>query len=68
MPRGANGGLPHGQSSIHPVALVPFSTRKRGLSLSMNWAMKRPSATSLPVRCYSSFLLLGANVSMIALI
>ena len=68
MPRGANGGLPHGQSSIHPVALVPFSTRKRGLSLSMNWAMKRPSATSLLVRRCSSFLLLGVDVSTTALI
>ncbi|KAL6319831.1 hypothetical protein AAG906_036896 [Vitis piasezkii] len=35
--------------SVHPVASASLSTRKKGCSLSMNRAMKRPSATSLSV-------------------
>ena len=56
------------QSLVHLVVLVHFSVRKKGLSLSVKRVMKRPSTARQPMRRYSSFLALGANVSMTTLI
>ena len=56
------------QLSIHPVVFSPFSMRKKGLSLFVNWAMKRPSGARRPVRRCNSFLLFGGSVSMTTLI
>ncbi|KAL6329199.1 hypothetical protein AAG906_014808 [Vitis piasezkii] len=54
--------------SVHPVASAFLSTRKKGRNFLVNRAMKRPSATSLPVVRCNSFLFLGTGASMIALI
>ena len=56
------------QPSVQQVAFVPFSVRKKGLSLSIKWAMKRPNTTKRPVRYCNSFLLPRADVSKTALI
>ena len=56
------------QSSVHPVTFAPFSVRKKGLSLSVNRVMKRPSVARWLVRRYNSFLLFEVGVSMTALI
>lgn len=56
------------QSLVHSVALAHLNVRKKGLSLSVKRVMKRPSAARQPVRHYNSFLALGVNVSMTALI
>ena len=56
------------QLSVHPVAPAFRIAKKKGWSSSVKQAIKRPSATSLPVRRCNSFLLLGWGVSMTALI
>ncbi|RVW44261.1 hypothetical protein CK203_099618 [Vitis vinifera] len=43
------------QLSVYPIASAFLSTRKNGCNLSVNRAMKRPNATSLPVRRCNSF-------------
>ena len=54
------------QSLVYPIALALFNVRKKDLNLSVNQAMKRPSVARRPMRRCSSFLQLGADVSMIA--
>ena len=55
------------QLSVHPVVPAFRNTKKKGHNSSVNWAMKRLSATSLLVRRYNSFFLLRGGVSMTAL-
>ena len=55
------------QLSVHPFVPVFRIAKKKSRNSSVKRAIKRPSATSLPVRRYNSFLFLGGGVSMTAL-